>query len=64
MVGYLDAMFGTTAVKRAQKRLQRVHGSLPEKDRDSMRRWFESKKVDAPLLALYMQLKKEVTTRS
>lgn len=63
IVRYLDAMFESSEFKRTQKRLRRLQGSVPERERDSMRRWLESKKVDAPLLVLYMQLKKEVKTQ-
>jgi hypothetical protein len=64
MVQYLEVMFQSSEFKRTQKRLQRLEGSMPDRDRDSMRRWIETRKVDVPLLALYMQLKKEVKTQS
>ena len=63
IVGYMDAMFQSSEFKRTEKRLQRMQGALADRDRDSMRRWIESRKVDVPLLALYMQLKKEVKTQ-
>lgn len=64
IVRYLDAMFQSSDFKRTQKRLKRMRGSVPARERDSIRRWLESKKVDVPLLALYMQLKKEVKTQT
>ncbi|MCK4516991.1 MAG: hypothetical protein KAU31_17150 [Spirochaetaceae bacterium] len=64
IVRYLDAMFESSDFKRTQKRLRRMEGSVPGRERDSMQRWLESKKVDVPLLVLYMQLKKEVKTRA
>lgn len=63
IVRYLDAMFQSSEFKRTQKRLRRMQGTVPERERDSMTRWLESKKVDTPLLVLYMQLKKEVKTQ-
>lgn len=62
IVGYLDAMFQSSDLKRTQKKLRRYQGKIPDRDRDSMKRWLESRKVDVPLLALYMQLKREVKT--
>jgi len=63
MVAYLDLMFQSADLKKTEKRIGRFRGSIPERDRDNMGRWLESRKVDIPLLALYMQLKKEVRTK-
>jgi len=62
LVEYLDGMFRSSELKKTQKQLRRMEG-LPEGEKDSVKRWIESRKVDMPLLALYMQLKKEVSAR-
>lgn len=63
IVQYLDEMFRSSELKRTEKRIGRFRERIPENDRDSVGRWLESRKVDVPLLTLYMQLKKEVKTK-
>lgn len=64
IISYLDEMFTSSEFRRTKKRLGKIQSPLQGRERDSMRRWLESRKVDIPLLALYMQLKKEVKTRA
>ena len=61
MVGYLEEMFRTNEFKRTEKRLKRLRQE-GDQDNDSMRKWLESRKVDIPLLSVYMELKRKTKT--
>ncbi len=62
LVSYLEQMFRDGEFKRTEKRLKRLAAGDDKQQRESVRRWLETRKVDVPLLALYVQLKKEVKT--
>lgn len=64
IVTYLERMFYSADFKKTEKRLKRLSRTNDQRDRDSVRRWLESRKVDVPLLALYVELKKEVKTQA
>lgn len=61
MVGYLEEMFRTNEFKKTEKRLKRLRQE-GDQDNDSMRKWLESRKVDIPLLSVYMELKRKTKT--
>lgn len=61
MVGYLEAMFRTSEFKRTEKRLRKLQKD-GDTDHATMRRWLEARKVDVPLLSLYMELKRKTKT--
>ena len=62
MVQYLDQMFRSNEFRQTEKRLKRLQRDGNESDQDNMRKWLESKKVDVPLLSLYMELKRKTKT--
>jgi hypothetical protein len=59
MVGYLEEMFRANEFKQTEKRLKRLQREGHARDHDTMRKWLESRKVDVPLLSLYMELKRK-----
>lgn len=61
LVGYLERQFKDSDFKKTQKRLKRLSGS-GDSGKESIRRWLETRKIDVPLLSLYLQLRKEVKT--
>lgn len=61
MLVYLEEMFKSGEFKRTAKQIKRLAGD--DQSRESVKRWLESRKVDLPLLSLYVQLKKEVKTQ-
>jgi hypothetical protein len=63
IVGYLEKMFGSSEFKRTTKQLRRLQAG-DERERDSVKKWLSSRKVDVGMLTLYVQLKKEVTTQA
>ena len=62
MVQYLDQMFHSSEFRQTEKRLKRLQRDGDVSDQDNMRKWLESKKVDVPLLSLYMELKRKTRT--
>ena len=62
MVEYLDATFHSHSFKKTEKRLKRMEREDTEYRHAIMRKWLESRKIDVPLLSLYMDLKR--TTRT
>jgi len=63
IVGYLEKMFNSSEFKRTTKQLRRLQGG-DDRERDSVKRWLASRKLDLGMLALYVQLKKEVKTQA
>lgn len=63
IVGYLEKMFTSSEFKRTEKQLRRLQGG-DDRERDSVRKWLTSRKVDVGMLTLYVQLKKEVKTQA
>jgi hypothetical protein len=63
IVGYLERMFPSSEFKRTEKRLRRLQGG-DARERDIVVKYLSSRKLDMPLLALYMQLKREVKTNT
>lgn len=59
MVAYLEEMFRASEFKRTQKRLRRLQRESNAQEHDTMRKWLESRKVDVPLLSVYMELKRK-----
>ena len=59
IVSYLEKMFGSSEFKKTTKQLRRLQAG-DDRERDSVRKWLASRKLDVGLLALYVQLKKEV----
>lgn len=62
MVAYLEEMFRSGEFKQTEKRLKRLQRDGGARDHDTMRKWLESRKVDVPLLSLYLQLKRKTKT--
>ncbi|MFP4113670.1 MAG: hypothetical protein ACOC2Y_03525 [Spirochaetota bacterium] len=62
MVAYLEEMFRTTEFRKTEKRLKRMQREGSSGGNDTMRKWLESRKVDVPLLSVYMQLKNTTKT--
>lgn len=62
MVGYLEEMFRTNDFKKTEKRLMRLQKEGDRRGHDSVRKWLESRKVDIPLLSVYMELKRKTKT--
>lgn len=62
MVGYLEEMFRANEFKKTEKRLKRLQKDGDPQDHDTVRKWLESRKVDIPLLSLYMELKRKTKT--
>lgn len=59
MLGYLDEMLGSSEFKQTEKRLKRLQRGDGRGNPEHMRRWLESRKVDVPLLSLYLDLKRK-----
>lgn len=61
MVEYLEARFSDRGSRRVAKRLLRRE-RLSERERDiaSIKKWAHSKRIDLPLFAIYVQLKKSL----
>lgn len=62
MVSYLEETFQTSEFRKTEKRLKRLRKEGDTQGHDSVRKWLESRKVDIPLLSLYMELKRKTKT--
>ncbi|MFW6313492.1 MAG: hypothetical protein ACOC2N_06380 [Spirochaetota bacterium] len=62
MVGYFDEMFQTSEFRKTEKRIKRLERDAGRHGQAAMQKWLESRKVDVPLLSLYVQLKRKTKT--
>lgn len=64
VLSYLKAGFATREYRKQEKRLlASERGGLKERDLENLQRWAASKKVDFPLFALYVRLKRQSAKR-
>jgi hypothetical protein len=62
MVAYLDEMFRAGEFKQTEKRLRRLQREGGSHGHATLKKWLESRKVDVPLLSLYIELKRKTKT--
>jgi len=59
LLGYLEKKFKKKDIKQQEKILLRLsRGSGQEKDYEQLSRWFETRKIDIPLFAVYARVKR------
>jgi hypothetical protein len=63
-LSYLKAKFGSSEYRKQEKRLLgKDRGGMNSRDREHIARWAASRKVDLPLFALYLRLKRRLAKR-
>ena len=64
VLSYLKVLFAGREYRRQEKRLLAAERSgLKNRDREKLQRWAASKKVDFPLFAVYVRLKRQAAKR-
>lgn len=66
VLSYLRTRFATREYRRQEKRLLAAErgGLLKDRDRENLQRWAANRKVDFPLFALYVRLKRRLAKRT
>jgi hypothetical protein len=65
VLSYLKAKLGAADYKKQEKRLlSRDRGGLNDREKENLKRWAASKKIDLPLFALYVRLKRRLAKRA
>lgn len=61
---YLKAKFASSEYRKREKRLLgKDRGAISARERENLARWASSKRVDLPLFALYVRLKRRLAKR-